>query len=164
METCRATHTWGTGRRTWWRVRRGSLSCCSILLSTVKATSMGKIQHGRGREKERVCCCRKQLVMCAERRHFSGTLPCLFSVWRALDAPVLQWWFDELPLHPVGWFSSTLCASTAQSIALETHLTINCSYRRFRLVLLIHSNIIPLTVYIMGTDFDTHICFVVCVA
>lgn len=111
METCRATHTWGTGWWTWWRVQWGSLLCCSTPLSAITATSLGKSRHGSDRER-RVCCCRIQLVMCAERWHFCGMFLFLFPGWRAG-----QWIDSEL--------TSILCTSTTQRIVLERPLTVS---------------------------------------
>lgn len=51
METCQDTRTWERGCWTWWRVQRGSPLW--ILLSTVKATTVGKNRDAR------VCCCGK---------------------------------------------------------------------------------------------------------
>lgn len=50
METCQDTPPWERGCWTWWGVLRGSLLCCGILLSTVKATSVGKNRYARGRK------------------------------------------------------------------------------------------------------------------
>lgn len=92
-------------------------------------------------ERKRVCCCRRQLVMCAERWHFCETLPSLFSVWLLFAASV--WWIVFAP----SWlrFKSIKCACTAQSTARGSQLTINCSHgRRYWSIMMIFTSLFTL--------------------